>query len=109
VRVVTVRSGWRTKQAVRTTLRMCLTVFARAYCRAWTWETSAGRGRGCETTWAAPAPITAPPQVQAHNFAKAILTDIAAPCSKASNTVRVEEDRHPSAVSGYRQRERRFV
>ena len=36
----------------------------------------AGRSGGFAATWTAPPPITAPPQVQAHNFAKAIFTDI---------------------------------
>lgn len=38
--------------------------------------TIAGRGCGFSAIWTAPPPITAPPHVQAHNFAKAILTDI---------------------------------
>ena len=36
----------------------------------------AGRSGGFAETWTAPPPMTAPPQVQAHNFAKAIFTDI---------------------------------
>ena len=36
----------------------------------------AGRSGGLLTTCTAPPPRTAPPQVQAHNFAKAIFTDI---------------------------------
>ncbi len=32
--------------------------------------------RGRSATWTAPPPINAPPQAQAHSFAKAILTDI---------------------------------
>jgi hypothetical protein len=47
-----------------------LTVFALALLMI------AGRAGGFSTTWTAPPPMTAPPQVQAHNFAKAILTDI---------------------------------
>lgn len=38
--------------------------------------TIAGRGCGFSAMWTAPPPSTAPPQVHAHNFAKAILTDI---------------------------------
>jgi len=37
------------------------------------WTTA---GRGFSTTWTAPPPRTAPPQAQAHSFARAILTDI---------------------------------
>lgn len=33
-------------------------------------------GRALSATWTAPPPISAPPQVQAHNFANAIRTDI---------------------------------
>jgi hypothetical protein len=47
-----------------------LTVFALALLMI------AGRAGGFSTTWTAPPPMTAPPQVQAHNFAKAIFTDI---------------------------------
>jgi hypothetical protein len=38
--------------------------------------TTLGRGGGFSETWTAPPPMTAPPQVQAQSFAKAILTDI---------------------------------
>jgi hypothetical protein len=41
------------------------------------WRTSAGRCGGFSATCAAPAPMTAPPHVQAASFARAILTDIA--------------------------------
>lgn len=34
-------------------------------------------GRALSATWTAPPPMIAPPQVQAHNFANAIRTDIA--------------------------------
>ncbi len=36
----------------------------------------AGRAGGFSATWTAPPPTTAPPTVQAHSFARAILTDI---------------------------------
>jgi hypothetical protein len=38
--------------------------------------TMAGRGIGFSATWTAPPPMTAPPQVQAQSFARAILTDM---------------------------------
>jgi hypothetical protein len=38
--------------------------------------TMAGRDGGFSATWMAPPPMIAPPAVQAHNFANAILTDI---------------------------------
>jgi hypothetical protein len=38
--------------------------------------TIAGRAGGFSAMWMAPPPIIAPPTVQAHNFAKANLTDI---------------------------------
>jgi hypothetical protein len=41
-----------------------------------TFLTIAGRGFGFADTWTAPPPMMAPPHVQAHNFARAILTDI---------------------------------
>jgi hypothetical protein len=38
--------------------------------------TMAGRDGGFSAMWIAPPPMIAPPAVQAHNFANAILTDI---------------------------------
>jgi hypothetical protein len=101
VRVITVRPGWRTTQAVRTMRR--LTTFARAYCRgagaALAWRTSAGRCGGFSATCTAPAPMAAPPAVQAHNFARAILTDIAKhPVRGWDGQVPVEQ---VPAASGY--------
>ena len=49
--------------------------------------TIAGRCGGLSATCIAPPPMTAPPQVQAHNFAKAIFTDIRAPCSMVCSAV----------------------
>ena len=71
-------------QSVRATRR----TFARGRCTlagrtfAFACFTIAGRAGGFSETWTAPPPMMAPPQVQAHNFAKAILTDIIAPCSR---------------------------
>ncbi|SMF73687.1 hypothetical protein [Allosphingosinicella indica] len=42
--------------------------------------TMAGREGGFSAIWTAPPPITAPPHVQAQSFARAIFTDIDAPC-----------------------------
>jgi hypothetical protein len=50
-----------------------------------------GRGAGFSDMWTAPPPITAPPQVQAHNFAKAIFTDIRAPHPKLRGAGREED------------------
>lgn len=50
--------------------RCCFTVLALVVLRI------AGRGSGLAATWTAPPPMIAPPQVQAHNFARAILTDM---------------------------------
>ena len=44
--------------------------------RAFAWLTIVGRGGGFSATCTAPPPMTAPPQVQAQSFARAILTDI---------------------------------
>jgi hypothetical protein len=84
VRVVVVVPGWRTTQAVRASRRTRFTRFDLARCRTATGACArafaclmmAGRSGGFAATWTAPPPMTAPPQVQAHNFAKAILTDI---------------------------------
>lgn len=35
-----------------------------------------GRAGGLAATWSAPPPMMAPPQAHAHNFVKAILTDM---------------------------------
>jgi hypothetical protein len=53
----------------------------------------AGREGGLAETWTAPPPMIAPPQVQAHSLARAILTDIDAPCSQLC---RVQE-KYPAA------------
>jgi hypothetical protein len=55
---------------------------------------------GCEATCAAPAPITAPPQVQAHNFAKAILTDIGPTLFQCWDAIRANDDQMSAAASG---------
>jgi hypothetical protein len=85
VRVVVVVPGWRTTQAVRARRLTRFTRFDLARCRAaragacalaFACLMIAGRSGGFAATWTAPPPMTAPPQVQAHNLAKAILTDI---------------------------------
>jgi hypothetical protein len=56
---------------------------------------------GCEATCAAPAPITAPPQVQAHNFAMAILTDIGPTLFQGFDAIRAIEDQMSGSRIGY--------
>ncbi|WP_206185914.1 hypothetical protein [Sphingosinicella sp. BN140058] len=85
VRVVTVCAGCLTTQAVRATLRTRL-ARTRAAGRtlltfgvrtlAFAFLTNTGREGGFSATCTAPPPMIAPPQVQAHNLAKAIRTDI---------------------------------
>jgi len=87
VRVVVVAPGWRTTHSVRATRRTGRWAararwrMVRAFAFAFAYLTIAGRGSGFSETWTAPPPMMAPPQVQAHNFAKAIFTDITASCS----------------------------
>ena len=81
MRVVVVTAGWRTTQAVRATRRTRLARFliigAAALTElAFAFLTIAGRAGGFSATCTAPPPMIAPPAVQAHSFAKAILTDI---------------------------------
>ncbi|MFN3389508.1 MAG: hypothetical protein ACK40O_11310 [Allosphingosinicella sp.] len=84
VRVVVVVAGWRTTHSARCTrlarLVRC-TVLTRASfldgsVEAFAVLTMAGREGGFSATWTAPPPMIAPPVVQAHNLARAILTDI---------------------------------
>lgn len=75
------------RRTVRRTVRRCC-LAAALRCTvgagfAFACLTIAGRAGGFSATWTAPPPRMAPPQVQAHNFAKAIRTDISAPCSLA--------------------------
>jgi hypothetical protein len=78
--VVTVLPGWRTMQAVRAIRRTLAFTRARGRWRTTDFTfaclTIAGRSGAVSATWTAPPPMTAPPQVQAQSFAKAILTDI---------------------------------
>ena len=82
VRVVVVVPGCLTTQAVRDATRR--TLLARFFIigaaalteLAFAFLTIAGRAGGFSATWTAPPPMIAPPAVQAHNFAKAIFTDI---------------------------------
>jgi len=77
VRVVVVVPGVRTTQVLRA-IRTLFALARRIGARAFTFIClmSAGRWGGFSATCIAPPPRTAPPQVQAHNFAKAIRTDI---------------------------------
>lgn len=63
---------------------MCLTGAALTLLPFVDWTTA---GRGFSTTWTAPPPRTAPPHAQAHNFAKAILTDIGLLTSREANGI----------------------
>ena len=104
VRVVTVCSGVRTTQAVRATLRTRF-VLTRATGRtfwpfgarlvAFAFLMMAGRAGGFSVTCTAPPPMIAPPHVQAHNFAKAIRTDIRRTLFQASKPVRIIVAKHP--------------
>ena len=80
MRVVVVVPGCLTTQAVRATRRTRLARFfitgAALAELAFAFLTMAGRAGGFSATWTAPPPMIAPPAVQAHSFAKAILTDI---------------------------------
>jgi hypothetical protein len=80
VRVVVVTAGCLTTQAVRARRRTRLARFlitgAALTELAFAFLTIAGRAGGFSATWTAPPPMIAPPAVQAHSFAKAILTDI---------------------------------
>ena len=97
VRVVTVCPGVFTTHAVRASLRTRL-VRTRAVGRyvallavltfAFAFLMMAGRAMGFSATWTAPPPMIAPPQVQAHNFAKAIFTDIRRTLFQAWKSVR---------------------
>jgi hypothetical protein len=101
VRVTTVRPGWRTTQAVRTTRRTLFTVrTATRGAATLLWWTSAGRCGGFSATWTAPPPRIAPPAVQAHNFARAILTDIATYPVQGRDTVRPSSCEQRLAASG---------
>ncbi len=72
-------------------------------------RTSWGRSGGFSATWTAPPPMTAPPQVQAQSFAKAILTDIERTLFRASMPLRIVVGEYPSAPSGYPHRCKGFL
>jgi hypothetical protein len=76
-------AGQAVRRTVRRTRRRLLDLYEeRRTWLAWpvlAWAArTAGRAGGFSTAWVAPAPMIAPPQVQAQSFAKAIRTDIAA-------------------------------
>jgi hypothetical protein len=79
---------------VRTTLRFTVRTAYRFLGAAFTllllWTTA---GRALSATWTAPPPMIAPPQVQAHNLANAIRTDI-------GSTLVLFTPRPPSACAG---------
>ncbi|MGB5077838.1 MAG: hypothetical protein WBO17_10195 [Sphingorhabdus sp.] len=71
--VVVVRTTLRTRLILRT--GACLAIL-RALCFFLAWLTFCTCAGGVSATCIAPPPMSAPPQVQAHNFAKAMRTDI---------------------------------
>lgn len=83
VRVVTVVAGSSHSACLTSLVRLTrfagrsgAGVWARVTVCAFASLMRTGREGGFSTAWTAPPPMIAPPQVQAHSFAKAIRTDM---------------------------------